>query len=104
MSGDRIVKKARWTLGLLCHTLSLGKQLVKATAYQTLIRPQLEYVTKTWNPHNVDGVYCMEQIQKAFTLFLNYTSSYIGRHVHQLEYHNIEASATLHKNPPSIPM
>ena len=67
---QKIVQKASRTLGLLRRTLSPCKQEVKAKAYQTLIRPQLEYAAETWNPHTLDGVNCLEKIQRASARFV----------------------------------
>ena len=67
---QKIVQKASRMLGLLHCTLSPCKQEVKAKAYQTLIRPQLEYAAETWNPHTLDGVNCLEKIQRASARFV----------------------------------
>ena len=67
---QKIVQKASQTLGLLRRTLSPCKQEVKAKAYQTLIRLQLEYAAETWNPHTLDGVNCLEKIQRASARFV----------------------------------
>ena len=67
---QKIIKKASRTLGLLRRTLSPCKQEVKAKAYQTIIRPQLEYAAETWNPYTSDGVNRLEQVQRAAARFV----------------------------------
>ena len=67
---QKIVQKASRTLGLLCRTLSPCKQEVTTKSYQTLIRPQLEYMAETWNPHTLDGVNCLQKIQSASACFI----------------------------------
>ena len=58
------------TLGLLRRTLSPCHQGVKAKAYQTLVRPQLEYAAQVWNPYTLDGVNLLEQVQRAAARFV----------------------------------
>ena len=67
---QKIKQKASRTLGLLRRTLSPCKQEVKAKAYQTLIRPQLEYASEVWSPHTLDGVDRLEQVQRAAARFV----------------------------------
>ncbi len=46
-----ITAKANKILGLLCHNLSLTPEKVKTAAYQTPMRPRLEYCSSIWSPH-----------------------------------------------------
>ena len=63
--------KASRTLGLLRRTLPTCSKEVKARAYYTaLVRPQLEYGSEAWNPHNITTVNGLEQIQKAAARFV----------------------------------
>ena len=50
----KISSKATKTLGLLRRNLALAPRHTKKIAYQTLIRPQLEYAAPTWHPYNDD--------------------------------------------------
>ena len=67
---QKIVQKASRTLGLLRRKLSPCNQEVKAIAYQTLSRPQLEYTAESWNPHTLDGVNYLEKTQRASARFV----------------------------------
>ena len=62
--------KASRTLGLLRRTLPSCSKEVKARAYTALVRPQLEYGSEAWNPHNITTVNGLEQIQKAAARFV----------------------------------
>ena len=42
----------------------------QAKAYQTLVRPQLEYAAQVWNPYTLDGVNRLEQVQRAAACFV----------------------------------
>ena len=53
----KVLKKANRTLGLLRRTLSPCSQKVKARAYQTLIRPQVEYASEVWTVSDLEGFY-----------------------------------------------
>ena len=49
---SEISSKATKTLGFLRHNLALAHQHTKEVAYQTLVRPQLEYAAPIWHPYN----------------------------------------------------
>ena len=69
--------KANRTLGLIRRTLPSCSKEVKARAYTTLVRPQLEYASEAWNPHSTTVVHGLEQIQRAAARFVysDYRSS-----------------------------
>ena len=52
---------------------------VKAMAYTTLVRPQLEYASEVWNPYSTTVVNELEQIQRSAARFVycdyRYTTS-----------------------------
>ena len=66
----KITQKANRTLGLLRRTLSPCTHEVKAKAYQTLVRPQLEYASESWNPHHANTINRLEQVQRAAARFV----------------------------------
>ena len=47
---SEISSKATKTLGFLRRNLALAHQHTKEVAYQTLVRPQLEYAAPIWHP------------------------------------------------------
>ena len=47
-----ISSKATKTLGFLRRNLALAPRHTKEVAYQTLVRPQLEYAAPIWHPYN----------------------------------------------------
>ena len=48
---NNITNKANTLLGLLCRNLRIPSQTIKTHAYQSLVRPHLEYVSSVWDPH-----------------------------------------------------
>ena len=46
-----ICKKANNTLSFLKRNLNISNSNLKEKAYQSLVRPTLEYASTTWNPH-----------------------------------------------------
>ena len=65
---NKITKKANKSLGLLRCNLSLCFKEVNGGAYQTLVRPQLEYAADAWNPYNITTADRLERIQRVADL------------------------------------
>ena len=61
---SEISSKATKTLGFLRRNLALAPQHTKEVAYQTLVRPQLEYAAPIWHPYNETGTKKVEKVQK----------------------------------------
>ena len=59
-----ISSKATKTLGFLRRNLALAPQHTKEVAYQTLVRPQLEYAAPIWHPYNETETKKVEKVQK----------------------------------------
>ena len=60
-----VINKASHTLGLLRRTISHCTKAVKAQAYSTLVRPQLEYASEIWNPNTTSKINRPEQVQRS---------------------------------------
>jgi hypothetical protein len=56
--------KACSTLGVIRRNLGPCSQNVKLRAYQTLVRPQLEYAAAAWNPHTAKNIASLESVQR----------------------------------------
>ena len=61
---SEISSKATKTLGFLWRNLALAHQHTKEVAYQTLVRPQLEYAAPIWHPYNETETKKVEKVQK----------------------------------------
>ena len=59
-----IAAKATRILNFLKRSLSGCSQRAKATAYQAMVRPHLEYCAPVWDPHAVKNIEILEKVQK----------------------------------------
>ena len=68
---DYIINKATKLLNLCRRNLHMCNQDVKQTAYNTLVRPHLEYASSAWCPHtkcNIDKIEAVQRRAARFTL------------------------------------
>ena len=52
-----ITNKANSILGLLRRNLRIPSQTIKTHAYQSLVRPHLEYAFTVWDPHTQKNIH-----------------------------------------------
>ena len=67
---SKILQKANRTLGLLRRTLSYCTPKVKTRAYETLVRPQVEYASEVWSPYTQVEINRIEKIQRSSARFV----------------------------------
>ena len=60
---DRNTGKANGTLGYIRRNIKTKNRKVRETAYNTLVRPQLEYAAPVWDPNNKDKRLQLEKIK-----------------------------------------
>jgi hypothetical protein len=61
---NNITSKANRTLGFIRRNLQINNQQLKTNAYNTLVRPQLEYASTVWDPHTTNNITNLEKIQR----------------------------------------
>ena len=61
---DRITGNANRTLGFVRRNIKTKMSKVHETAYNTLVRPQLEYASAVWDPHTKVRTSQLEQVQR----------------------------------------
>ena len=66
---ESIKAKASRTLGLIRRNLGPCDTTVKEKAYQSLVRPQLEYASSVWNPYTKTDKIKVESIQRQAARF-----------------------------------
>ena len=60
---DRVVGNANRPLGLIRRNIKTKMSKVRETAYNTLVRPQLEYASAVWDPHTKERITQIEKVQ-----------------------------------------
>ena len=61
---NRITGNANRTLGFVLRNIKTKMSKVRETAYNTLVRPQLEYASAVWDPHTKVRTSQLEQVQR----------------------------------------
>ena len=58
---DRVTANANRSLGFIKRHVKTKSPKVREMAYQTLVRPQLEYASAIWDPHTKRNTYKVER-------------------------------------------
>ena len=61
---QNVTTKANRTLGYIRRNIFTKHKGIRQTAYQTLVRPQLEYASHVWSPHTDTNVSLIETVQR----------------------------------------
>jgi len=61
---QNVKNKANRTQGMLRRNLKISSPNIKQMAYQGLVRPQLEYCSTVWDPHNKKYIQSLEMVQR----------------------------------------
>ena len=61
---DNITSKANQTLGFLRRNVQINCPRIKTAAYQTLVRPVLEYAPTVWDSHTQANIRKIEMVQR----------------------------------------
>jgi hypothetical protein len=61
---NNITAKANKTLEFLRRNLKIPSIRIKEQAYQTLVRPSVEYVSTVWNPYTKTEINKIEAVQR----------------------------------------
>lgn len=74
---NNITKKANSTLAFLRRNIRNCPQTAKTQAYNTVVRPSLEYASTVWDPHTQANINKVESIQRRAARFV--TNNYDPR-------------------------
>ena len=64
-----IVKKASSSIGFLRRNLQIHQKDIKANAYKTLVRPEIEYASTIWDPFTQENQNKIEMVQRRAARF-----------------------------------
>ena len=90
---DRITGNANRTPSFIQRNIKTKNQRVRETAYNTLVRPQLEYAVPVWDPHIKEKILQLQKVQRRAagwtTSSLDYRSS-VSAMVNSLGWRTLE--------------
>ena len=61
---NNICGKANKTLGFLRRNLNIGSTTTKQNAYNSLVRPIVEYASTVWDPYTQKDIHTLEMVQR----------------------------------------
>ena len=67
---DNTVKKANSVMGLVRRNLYAAPKETKSLAYQSIVRPSLEYAASIWDPHTQKNIDKLEKVQRSAARFV----------------------------------
>ena len=73
---SNICKKANNTLSFLSRNLNIRDTKIKEKAYQSPVRPTLEYACTTWDPYLKDDKHRIEMVQRRAARYVSYRFHY----------------------------
>ena len=91
---DNIVKKGNQALGFLRRNLKIRSEDLKTTAYNTIMRPHLEYSSSVWDPHTHEKIHAIEMVQRRAARYVkrNYrNTSSVGDMLNVLNWRTLES-------------
>ena len=86
---DRTTGNSNQTLGYIKRNIKTKNPKVRETAYNTLVRPQLEYAAPIWDPYTKEKTQQLEKIQRLTTSNYDYWSS-VTAMLYQLGWRPLE--------------
>ena len=84
---EKISTKANNTLSFLRRNLQVKSPELKTKAYNTLVRPQVEYAATVWDPHKTHNIQRVEMVQRRaarYTLNRYHNTSSVSEMLNQL--------------------
>ena len=94
---NNICNKANFTIGFLKRNLNIANKLVKERAYQSLVRPSLEYSSAVWDPLQQQDKQRLEKIQRRAARYVTnrvHNTSSVSDMLDQLEWLSLESRRT----------
>ena len=94
---DRVTKKANSMLGILRRNLKSTSVETKTNAYFSMVRPNLEYCSSVWNPHQKDLIYKVEMIQRRAARYVSNryrNTSSVSSMLDALQWESLESRRT----------
>ena len=90
---NNITNKANRTLGFLRRNLKINNPELKTTAYNTLVRPSVEFASTVWDPYTQKDIHKVEMVQRRaarYTLNRHHNTSSVTSMLHQLGWTSLQ--------------
>ena len=90
---EYVTAKATNSLNFLRRNIQIGNSKIKSIAYQTLVRPQLEYCQTVWDPYTQELKNKLEMVQRRaarFTLSNYSPTSSVNSMLEKLQWKSLE--------------
>ena len=90
---DKTVKKANKSLGFIRRNIKTNNTNTKTLAYQTLVRPILEYACQVWDPHLACEISKLESVQRRAARYVTnrfHNTSSVTNMLHELKWDSLQ--------------
>ncbi|MCG7878558.1 MAG: reverse transcriptase family protein [Candidatus Thiodiazotropha endolucinida] len=90
---NRIATNANRSLGFLRRNIKTKSPKIREMAYQTVVRPQLEYASAVWDPHTKEQTHKVEMVQRRaarWTMNDWHRTTSVSSLLHQLDWQTLE--------------
>ena len=67
---ENIIVRANRTFGFVKRNIKTKKQEIRTIAYNTLVRPQVEYASAVWNHYTKENINKIEKLQRRATCWV----------------------------------
>ena len=88
-----MTSKANTSLSFIRRNLQINSKSVKDRAYQSLVRPKLEYCCSVWDPYTTENIYKIEQVQRRaarYACHRHHNTSSVTEMIHSLDWPTLQ--------------
>ena len=90
---NQVTSKATRTLNFVRRNVRVASKAVKETAYQSLVRPSLDYASTVWGPHTITQTRQVEMVQRRAARYVcnrYHNTSSVTDMLHDLDWESLE--------------
>ena len=88
-----MTSKANKSFSFIRRNLQINSKSVKDRAYQSLVRPKLEYCCSVWDPYTTENIYKIEQVQRRaarYACHRHHNTSSVTEMIHSLDWPTLQ--------------
>ena len=90
---QQMTSKANKSLSFIRRNLQINSKSVKDRAYQSLVRPKLEYCSSVWDPYTTENINIIEQVQRRaarYACHRHHNTSSVTEMIHSLDWPTLQ--------------